>query len=286
MSAPDLLDRAIDLGAEVRPAEKTDAEVVEEAKRCEQSGSDAQWTAADCYAELQRRGWTQTRIAGACEVSQPHVSRCILCVGNYAPEHKRPLFREAYREVSGKGAVRAPRDAPPLPPGKFRLLLADPPWQYDFCETDSRRVENHYPTQDLDWIKALGRLPDFPAAPDAALFLWAPGPKLAEAVEVVSAWGFEYKTCLVWDKQTVGMGYWARSRTEHVLIAKRGEFSPPLEENRPVNLFSARRGEHSVKPELLYELIERAYPNFGAADRVELFARRPRAGWTSWGDEV
>jgi N6-adenosine-specific RNA methylase IME4 len=169
--------------------------------------------------------------------------------------------------------------APVLPPGQFSVLYCDPPWRYEHAPTESRAVENHYPTLELDAIKEL----EIPAADDAVLFLWATSPKLAEAMEVIDAWGFDYRTCMVWAKDRIGMGYYARQQHELLLIARRGELPVPAETDRPASVVHAPRGKHSEKPPVFYELIERMYPNH---PRVELFARVSRAGWESWGNEL
>lgn len=169
-------------------------------------------------------------------------------------------------------------EAPPLPAGPFGVLYADPPWRYDDA-TPNRAVENHYPTMAVEDICAL----DVPAADDAALFLWATAPKLREALAVVDAWGFTYRTNAVWVKPQLGMGYWVRGRHELLLIAKRGDMRPPTEDARPPSVFLARRAQHSAKPPEVYGLIERMYPHL---PRVELFARTTRDGWACWGNEV
>ncbi len=115
------------------------------------------------------------------------------------------------------------------------------------------------------------------------LFLWAPNPELEEALAVLGAWGFTYRTNLVWVKQTLGMGYYARQRHETLLVGRRGEMPVPLEANRPDSVIEAARGEHSRKPEVVYALIERMYPS---ARKVELFARWRRPGWDAWGAEA
>lgn len=168
----------------------------------------------------------------------------------------------------------------PLPPGVFEVLYADPPWQYDFCTTDdSRAIEKQYPTMTLDAIAAL----KVPAAKDAVLFLWATSPKLAEALHVMTSWGFSYRTCMVWVKDKIGMGYYARQRHELLLIGIRGKPGTPAESDRPDSVIAAKRGKHSEKPAVVYEIIERMYPK---ARRVEFFARGQREGWTAWGDEA
>ena len=166
----------------------------------------------------------------------------------------------------------------PLPKGVFDLILADPPWRYEFAESNTREVENHYPTMTLDDICAI----DPPAADDSVLYLWATSPKLTEALQVIEAWGFEYKTSMVWVKDKIGMGYHARARHELILIATRGTPGVPEPANRPDSVIEAPRTEHSAKPDRLQELIETAYPD---RSYLEMFARRPRDGWAVWGNE-
>jgi N6-adenosine-specific RNA methylase IME4 len=123
-----------------------------------------------------------------------------------------------------------------------------------------------------------------PAAPNSILFLWAVNCHLPQALEVMRAWGFEYKTNLVWVKQSIGLGYWARNRHELLLVGRRGGVALPDPEDRPDSVIEAKRGRHSEKPARVYELLERMYPQ---ASKLELFARGPvRAGWVAWGKET
>lgn len=175
----------------------------------------------------------------------------------------------------------APPPAPlPLPTGVYDLILADPPWRYDHQSTPAMRaVENHYPTMGQDELRAL----PVPAAPACALFMWATAPKLAEAVALIDAWGFEFVTCAVWVKDRIGTGYWFRQRHELLLVAKRGAMSPPEPSARPDSVIEAPRGRHSEKPRTVYERLERMFPH---ATRLEMFARSPQPGWDAWGNEV
>lgn len=180
---------------------------------------------------------------------------------------------------------RAGHDVP-LPDATFSILYVDPPWQYEYAETGNRQIENHYGTMPLTAIKEL----QVPAADDAVLFCWATSPKLAEALAVVAAWRFEYRTCMVWVKDKIGMGYYARQQHELLLIAKRGNLPPPAPHNRPSSVFYGDRDEHSAKPDHVYELIEAMYPEYDRGDDhtefCELFARRSRKGWAHWGNEA
>jgi N6-adenosine-specific RNA methylase IME4 len=121
------------------------------------------------------------------------------------------------------------------------------------------------------------------ATPDAVLYLWVTSPKLEEGLRVMREWGFSYRSCLVWVKDRIGMGYWARQRHELLLVGVRGNMPPPPTEARPDSVIEAPRGEHSVKPVAAYEMIERCFPGM---PRLELFARRARDGWDRWGHEA
>lgn len=162
---------------------------------------------------------------------------------------------------------------------KFDVILCDPPWRYDFAETKNREIENQYPTMDLEEIKALA----VPAADDCVLFMWATAPKLEQAFEVLRAWGFTYKTCAVWDKEKIGMGYWFRGQHELLLVGTRGNPGAPQPENRYSSVIRVKREGHSKKPECVYEMIEKMMP---ACNYLEMFARNKREKWACWGNQV
>ncbi len=164
--------------------------------------------------------------------------------------------------------------------GKFAVIYADPPWAYDSSESDMRVVENHYPTMSLENIRALDV--QSIAHDDAILFLWTTSPKLCEAFDVLESWGFDYRTCAVWDKEKIGMGYYFRQQHEILLIATRGKIPAPAAEARPSSVIRSPREEHSRKPEIVYEIIERMYPQL---PKIELFARNERQGWSRWGNQ-
>lgn len=169
---------------------------------------------------------------------------------------------------------------PEIPKGEFELIYADPPWRYNFTESPTRSIEKEYSTMTLDEIKKL----EIPSSKDCILFLWCPAPKLyPEGMEVIKAWGFEYKTCMVWVKDRIGMGYYARNRHEFLLIATKGSPGTPKPKNRPDSIINAKRGKHSKKPEITYKLIEQMYPK---KKKIELFARNERKNWNSWGNEI
>jgi N6-adenosine-specific RNA methylase IME4 len=106
---------------------------------------------------------------------------------------------------------------------------------------------------------------------------------LEEALQVIAAWGFSYKSNVVWVKDKIGLGYLVRNQHELLLIATRGSMPCPLPANRPSSVIAAPRREHSRKPDEAYELIERMYPDL---PKLELFARYTRLGWDVWGNET
>lgn len=164
--------------------------------------------------------------------------------------------------------------------GTYPVICADPPWCYEYTETESRAIENQYPTMELGDICALsvGKI----AASDAVLFMWATSPKLAEAMRVIEAWGFTYRTCAVWVKDKIGTGYYFRQRHELLLVATRGELPVPEPSDRYDSVIEAARLEHSAKPTTFYEVIESMYPEYR---RIELFSRNRRDGWEGWGNQ-
>jgi N6-adenosine-specific RNA methylase IME4 len=172
---------------------------------------------------------------------------------------------------------------------RFPVIYADPPWEFKVYsgKGKQRSAERHYDTASLDDIKALPIASL--AADNCALFMWGVWPELPGALEVIKAWGFEYKTAgFVWFKEVseensdfaTGMGYWTRANTEPCFLATRGA---PERVNKDVHqIIRAPVGEHSVKPEETRVRIERLI----TGPYLELFARRPVPGWTVWGNEV
>ncbi|HUO43749.1 MAG TPA: MT-A70 family methyltransferase [Burkholderiales bacterium] len=173
--------------------------------------------------------------------------------------------------------------------GRYATILADPPWQ--FQNRTGKMAPEHkrllrYPTMDLQEILQLpvGRL----AAAQSHLYLWVPNALLTEGLEVMRAWGFTYKTNLVWYKVRKdggpdgrGVGFYFRNVTEFILFGVRGSMRTLKPGRTQVNLFSTRKREHSRKPDELYDIIEDCSPG----PYLELFARFRRQGWDQWGNE-
>lgn len=164
--------------------------------------------------------------------------------------------------------------------GPYDVIYGDPPWRYESCTVKPTiAIERHYPTMELAEIKQL----DIPTAKDAVLFLWTTAPKLVEALEVMKAWGFEYRTCAIWDKISLGLGHWFRIDHEILLVGRRGNYPTPPEKKRVSSVFRIKKRKHSEKPDIVRCWIEEWYPD---ARKIELFARTRYEGWEVWGAEA
>jgi N6-adenosine-specific RNA methylase IME4 len=165
-----------------------------------------------------------------------------------------------------------------MPPVEFDVVYADPPWRYGNM-TPSATPEAHYPTMALADICAL----TVPAAKNSVLYLWGTAPLLPEALQVMTAWGFTYKTGAVWDKERLGVGYWFRGQHEHLLVGVRGRVSPPAVPLRVPSVYRELSGRHSRKPDAIRDMIATWWPD---ARRLEMFCRYPAPGWHVWGNQV
>lgn len=165
--------------------------------------------------------------------------------------------------------------------GPFSVIYADPPWKFasNSAAKPGRNAMRHYPTMPTAEICAL----HVPAAKDAVLLLWATSPMLPQALGVMAAWGFKYKSQAVWVKSRIATGYWARNRHELVLIGTRGRIPCPKPTLFPDSVIEAPTREHSRKPTEVYERIEAAFPDLS---KLEMFARSQREGWAVFGNET
>lgn len=261
------------------------AELLNVGERSVQRAREVQQSGAPELVEAVERGEVAVSTAAVIAQEPPQVQREVVQLSDREIVQRAKQIQQRHRDerLREKAArVAEIAAAEPVPfdgLGPFPVLYADPPWRYDFAESSTRQIENQYPTMSLDEIKAL----DVPAADDGVLFLWATSPKLPEALEVMAAWGFTYVTSMVWVKDKIGMGYYARQQHELLLIGKRGALPVPDPEDRPPSVLTAPRGEHSAKPDEAYRLIERMYP---FAEKCELFQRRPRDRWAGWGNQA
>ena len=178
-----------------------------------------------------------------------------------------------------------------LPKTSFRTILADPPWQFQNrtgkMAPEHRRL-SRYGTMKLDDVLALP-VADLVEEP-AHLYLWVPNALLPEGIQVMNAWGFAYKSNIVWHKVRKdggpdgrGVGFYFRNTTELVLFGVRGKNArTKAPGRRQVNIMRTQKREHSRKPDELYDIIEAC----SEGPFLEIFARGPRTGWTAWGDEA
>jgi len=174
--------------------------------------------------------------------------------------------------------IQKAKNVPHFPSGKYQVIYADPPWRYDNSGLKGS-ADSHYPTMSLDDLCRLdvGKL----AGDAAVLFMWVTGPFLREGLQLCQAWGFEYKTTFVWikDRSTYGkLGFYNYGQHEFLFIAIKGSCLPQSGTLEPSVLF-APKGKHSEKPEAVYELIEQMY----SGPYIELFARKTRSNWATWG---
>jgi N6-adenosine-specific RNA methylase IME4 len=166
--------------------------------------------------------------------------------------------------------------------GLYGVIYADPPWRFEPYSRETgmdRAADNHYPTMTLDDICAL----KVPAADDCVLFLWATAPMLPEALAVMAAWGFSYKSHFVWVKDRPGTGYWTRNQHELLLIGARGEVPAPAPGTQYCSVIEGKLGPHSAKPAAFAEIIDDLFPTVPS---LEMFARAPRLGWDVWGNQA
>lgn len=174
---------------------------------------------------------------------------------------------------------------------QFNTVLADPPWQFQNrtgkVAPEHRRL-NRYATMALDEIKAL---PVASACTEPAhLYLWVPNALLPDGLAVMAAWGFTYKSNIVWHKVRKdggpdgrGVGFYFRNTTELLLFGVRGKNARTLAPGRSqVNILCTQKREHSRKPDEAYDLIERCSPG----PFLEMFARGARLGWRAWGNQA
>ncbi len=173
---------------------------------------------------------------------------------------------------------------------KFRTILADPPWQFNNrtgkMAPEHKRL-NRYTTLSL---REICEIP-VPVALDhpAHLYLWVPNALLSEGLEVMKAWGFTYKTNIIWHKVRKdggpdgrGVGFYFRNTTEIVLFGIRGSLRTLKPGRTQVNIIKSQKQEHSRKPNELYKIIEECSPG----PYLELFARGKRSGWHVWGNQA
>jgi N6-adenosine-specific RNA methylase IME4 len=169
----------------------------------------------------------------------------------------------------------------------YSIIYADPPWDYGGKAQHNKKVANasveaHYPTVKLKTLKTLNL--STVCEENCLLFLWTSSPHLAQAIELMEAWGFSYKTvAFVWDKQKTNPGTYTLSRCELCLVGKKGTIPTPRGSRKEHQFLSEMRGRHSEKPTEIRDRITRMFPT---QKKLELFSRTKTDGWECWGNEV
>jgi N6-adenosine-specific RNA methylase IME4 len=188
--------------------------------------------------------------------------------------------RRAQKEIELAAKIRA------LPDRSFGLIYADPHWRFEVYSRETgleRDAANHYAVAPLEKIKNLA-IPSIAAA-DCVLALWGTSPMIEHAFATMTAWGFTYRSQLVWVKDKIGLGFWFRGKHEILLIGTRGHPPAPAPGMNVPSVLVAKVREHSRKPDEAYEILEAYFPT---VPKVELFARAStsRPGWEHWGAEA
>ena len=209
------------------------------------------------------------------------------------PPSEKTLLKQARREQRERDLAAK---ILALPEKRYGVILADPAYRFKTWSRVTgmdRSADNHYATSTNEQIMAIDVASI--AAKDCVLYLWTTRPMEKIAHAVMEAWGFEYKTQQAWDKEVRGTGFWTidyhenlligATSDEHdnLLIGTRGKVPCPAPGTQWPSIVRERKRGHSEKPEWVYQIIERHFPNM---PKIELFARTARAGWDCWGLEA
>jgi len=222
--------------------------------------------------------WERKELAKRAGVSEATAARALALANQDEGKIKQVASGELSLNKAAQIKNHEEKRSRQLPQGKYQVIYADPPWQYDNSGF-TNSAESQYPTMKTADICKL-QISDL-SDETSILFLWATNPLLLDALRVMKAWGFEYKTNIAWIKDK-GRGYswYVKSKHELLLVGTKKETPHPA--TKPDSCFEADRGDvHSRKPEIAYEIIESMYPG----KKIELFARISRDGWDSWGNE-
>lgn len=179
---------------------------------------------------------------------------------------------ERIQEIEAKRANNKPLESSL---GTFNVIYADPPWDY------MGELAVGYPCMSVQEICDMPI--DQISTEDAVLYMWCSSSLLPEALQVVGAWGFKFKTSAIWDKDFSGQGTYFRQGHEVLMIATKGSVPEVPYDSRPSSVLKFKRREHSRKPDEIYQIIDGMYPEL---NKIELFCRGvPAQGWTGWGNE-
>lgn len=238
-----------------------------------------QWSSSHRKHFLEKLGISQQSFSRMVRLGEMSENRFTHAMSKFSS-----LFRWANQDEKKEDCESVPlhvagasKPSPSMPTHHFDVVYADPPWRYNVRLRGT--PEDHYSTMPLDELKKL----EPPTTEDAVLFLWATNPMLQDALDLMESWGFKYKTNVAWVKNRITTGFYVRGQHELLLIGVKGKVHPPHQSNRKPSVIHAPSSKHSKKPEEAYQLIETMYPELS---KIELFARKTREGWESWGDEI
>lgn len=215
-------------------------------------------------------------------------------VAGFDEDERADLLSRAARENLSweelRGIARAARQANRVqaqawPKGTYGLIYANPVWSRDASLVEAEwDLRADCPPLTTDELSALAPQVQAAAAPSCVLYLWAPPEKVAsgEAADVLRAWGFSGRTCMVWVQEFLGPGVWTRRRHDLLLIATRGNPVPPSEDERPDSVIEEDRLPAHAKPAEVEELLEGLFP---LVPKLAMFTTAERHGWTAWGYE-
>jgi N6-adenosine-specific RNA methylase IME4 len=239
----------------------------------------------------------RTDLSPASEKSLPRMDRNRFRALAEQPERVEQLLTEgvvARRAILDKLKMPERGQSIAAPPdGRFRTIVADPPWRYGNAGTRANAAGHYDGTMSVPEICDLATQVKEWADDDAHLYLWTTAGFLRESFEVMDAWGFTYKTFLAWVKPQMGMGNYFRVSSELVLFGVKGRL--PVGNRGLMNWFEAKRGKHSAKPQKFFKLVEQASPG----PHLEMFSRcyateslpgtchcsKCARGWQVWGNE-
>ena len=219
------------------------------------------------------------------QVSQRYVEEAKAIKENYPGKFAelksgKKTIQQVKREIVKENV----KEQPELPTDKYRVVYADPPWDYgnDFTKAmpGSTRPNDYYPTMSIEELGKLG-VPDI-VEENSVLFIWTTSPLLEDSFRVIRMWGFNYKTSFIWNKIKHNFGYYNSVRHEFLLVCTKGSCLP--DSSKLLNsVQSIERKEHSEKPEEFREIIDTLYTH---GKKIELFSRKQTKGWDVWGNQV
>jgi len=165
-------------------------------------------------------------------------------------------------------------------PNAYSVIYADYPWELEASENSAQAKENFLLPVKSTELKKL----QIPTEDNAILLMWSTVPTLEKALQVMNAWGFKYKSNMIWDRQFASTGQWTRSQHEILLIGIKGNFAPPSEDLLVSSVYSEEQKESFLKPSYFYEQIERMFPG---EKYLELFSQKKHSNhWEDWGNQI